>query len=54
LAKEQGILIGGSSGAAIYAAMQVAKRLGEGKKVVVIAPDNGERYLSTTLFEVGE
>ncbi len=54
LAREYGILIGGSSGAAIYAAFQVAKRLGKGKSVVVIAPDNGERYLSTPLFDLGE
>lgn len=54
LAKEYGILIGVSSGASVYAALQVAKKLGKGKKVVVIAPDNGERYLSTTLYEVGE
>lgn len=54
LAREYGILIGGSSGAAVYAAFQVAKRLGKGKSVVVIAPDNGERYLSTPLFDLGE
>lgn len=54
LARDYGILIGGSSGAAIHAALQVARKLGKGRKVVVIAPDNGERYLSTTLYEVGE
>lgn len=54
LAKEYGILIGASSGAAIFAAFKEAKKLGKGKKIIVIAPDNGERYLSTTLFEVGE
>jgi len=54
LAKDYGILIGGSSGASVYAAFRVAEKLGEGKKVVVLAPDNGERYLSTTLYEVGE
>ncbi len=54
LAKEYGLLIGGSSGASVYAAIQVAKKLGKGKRVVVMAPDNGERYLSTTLYEVGE
>ncbi|QVK17048.1 cysteine synthase A [Mycoplasmatota bacterium] len=54
LAKDYGILIGVSSGASIYAALEIAKKLGNGKKVVVIAPDNGERYLSTTLYEVGE
>ena len=51
LAKEEGILLGISSGAAVYVALRLAERLEEHKKVVVIAPDNGERYLSTTLFE---
>jgi cysteine synthase A len=51
LAKEEGILLGFSSGAAIYAALRLAEQLEEDKRIVVIAPDNGERYLSTTLFE---
>lgn len=50
LASEEGILVGISSGAAIYVAIEKAKELGKGKKVVVIAPDNGERYLSTGIF----
>jgi cysteine synthase len=50
LAKKEGILAGISSGAALSAALQVAKELGKGKKVVFIAPDTGERYLSTDLF----
>lgn len=48
----EGFLVGISSGAAIYAAIQVAKELGAGKKVLAILADNGERYLSTALYEV--
>lgn len=46
----EGLLVGISSGAAIKGAIDVAVKLGSGKKVVTIAPDNGERYLSTALF----
>ena len=50
-ARTEGLLGGVSSGAAIHAAKQVAKQLGEGKKVLAIIPSNGERYLSTPLYQ---
>lgn len=51
LAKEEGILAGISSGANMSAALKVAKKLGEGKTVVTIFPDRGERYLSNDVFK---
>ena len=50
-ASQEGVLGGISAGAAIHAALEVAKKLGKGKKVVAIVPDNGERYLSTALYQ---
>lgn len=54
VAKSEGILGGISSGAAIAAARKVARQLGAGKKVLAILPDNGERYLSTALYQFEE
>lgn len=54
VATTNGILGGVSSGAAVAAALKVAKQLGKGKKVLAILPDNGERYLSTALYQFEE
>lgn len=50
LARKEGILVGPSSGASVFAAIRVAEKLGAGKRVVCIAPDTGERYLSMNIF----
>lgn len=50
LAAQEGILIGPSGGASVWAALQEARRLGPGRRVLCIAPDTGERYLSMNLF----
>ncbi|MBI5097891.1 MAG: cysteine synthase A [Nitrospirae bacterium] len=52
LSRREGILAGISSGAAAWAALKVARKLGKGKKVVVVFPDRGDRYLSTGIFNV--
>ncbi|MBD3232996.1 MAG: cysteine synthase A [candidate division Zixibacteria bacterium] len=54
LAREEGILSGISSGAIAWAALKVAERLGDGKTVVFVVCDTGERYLSTPLFETND
>ncbi|MDP3769309.1 MAG: pyridoxal-phosphate dependent enzyme, partial [Dehalococcoidia bacterium] len=49
LARVEGLLLGISAGANVFAALKVARRLGEGKRVVTVLPDTGERYLSVNL-----
>ncbi len=51
LAREEGLFVGMSSGGITWAALQIARELGPGNRVAMIAPDSGARYLSTTLFE---
>jgi cysteine synthase A len=53
LAAKEGVLAGSSGGAAVFAALKVAKKLGTGKRVVTIIPDSAERYLSKKIFEGG-
>jgi len=53
LAAQEGVLAGSSGGAAVFAALKIAKRLGAGKRVVTIVPDSAERYLSKKIFEGG-
>jgi cysteine synthase A len=53
LAATEGVLAGSSGGAAVFASLQVARRLGAGKRVATIIPDSAERYLSKKIFEGG-
>jgi cysteine synthase A len=53
LAAQEGVLAGSSGGAAVFAALQVARKLGAGKRVATIIPDSAERYLSKKIFEGG-
>jgi cysteine synthase A len=53
LASEEGLVAGSSSGAAVYAAVELARELGPGKRIAVIIPDSAERYLSKKIFEGG-
>jgi cysteine synthase len=50
LSREEGIMAGISSGAALWAGLQISKDIGRGKKIVVLLPDSSERYMSTALF----
>ncbi len=51
LAREEGLLVGVSSGAACWAALQAAARIGKGKRIVTVFPDVGQRYLTTGIFD---
>lgn len=53
LAAQQGVLAGSSGGAVVFASLQIAQRLGTGKRVATIIPDSAERYLSKKIFEGG-
>ena len=50
-AQKEGILVGISSGAAIFAALELAKKVGKGKKIVTVAPDGGEKYISMGIYD---
>jgi cysteine synthase len=51
MARREGLFIGMSSGAIMYVALQKAREMGEGKTIVAVLPDSGDKYLSTPLFE---
>jgi cysteine synthase A len=54
LASEEGLVAGSSAGAMVHAAIELAKELGEGKRIATIIPDSAERYLSKNIFDSGE
>jgi len=54
LAKESGLFVGISTGANVYAALELAKKVGPGKTILTVSPSNGERYLSTDLYAENE
>ena len=54
LAAEEGLLGGSSSGAHVFAALEVARKLGPGKRIATIIPDSAERYLSKNIFDDGK
>jgi cysteine synthase A len=51
IAREEGLFVGMSSGAIAWVTLQIAREIGPGRRVAMIAPDSGARYLSTSLFE---
>jgi cysteine synthase len=52
LSREEGLLVGASSGAIVHVALKKARELGKGRTIVAVLPDSGEKYLSTTLFDL--
>ena len=54
IAKDEALAVGISSGANVVGAIEIADKLGEGKSVVTVLPDTGERYLSTELYPVND
>jgi cysteine synthase len=54
LAREEGVLAGSSAGAAVFAALAIAERLGPGKRVATVIPDSAERYLSKNIYTIDE
>jgi cysteine synthase A len=53
VAAREGVLAGSSGGANVFASLQIARRLGPGKRVITVIPDSAERYLSKKIFDGG-